>query len=87
MITAPPPPNEKERLRALQSYEILDTEPEAGFDDLTELARRGWLLPADQESHPATDGSPFGRQWWIARPAFDAPSVGMRCTGSGRMRG
>jgi GAF domain-containing protein len=32
------PDNEKQRLETLWSYEILDTEPEAGFDDLTLLA-------------------------------------------------
>ncbi|HST09964.1 MAG TPA: GAF domain-containing protein [Terriglobales bacterium] len=32
------PHNEKQRLETLRGYEILDTEPEAGFDDLTLLA-------------------------------------------------
>jgi len=32
------PVNEKQRLATLRGYEILDTEPEAGFDDLTFLA-------------------------------------------------
>lgn len=32
------PANEKQRLAALRGYEILDTEPEAAFDDLTFLA-------------------------------------------------
>jgi GAF domain-containing protein len=32
------PANEKQRLEILRGYEILDTEPEAGFDDLTLLA-------------------------------------------------
>ena len=32
------PANEKQRLATLRGYEILDTEPEAGFDDLTSLA-------------------------------------------------
>jgi GAF domain-containing protein len=32
------PENEKQRLETLRGYEILDTEPEAGFDDLTFLA-------------------------------------------------
>src|SRR6266446_7217168 len=32
------PDNEKQRLETLRGYEILDTEPEASFDDLTFLA-------------------------------------------------
>src|ERR1700730_7245133 len=32
------PDNEEQRLEALWGYEILDTEPEASFDDLTFLA-------------------------------------------------
>jgi PAS domain-containing protein len=38
MTPAPLPQNESERLGALQRYEILDTEPEQKFDDLTLLA-------------------------------------------------
>ena len=33
-----PPPNEKERLQALDEYRVLDTPPEEAFDDLTLLA-------------------------------------------------
>lgn len=36
--SAPLPDNEKARLKALQRYTILNTSPEAGFDDLTKLA-------------------------------------------------
>ncbi|MGQ0751366.1 MAG: GAF domain-containing protein [Betaproteobacteria bacterium] len=37
---APIPESEAARLRALAEYEVLDTPPEAVFDDLTELAAR-----------------------------------------------
>jgi GAF domain-containing protein len=37
-MIAAKPANEKQRLEILRGYEILDTEPEAGFDDLTLLA-------------------------------------------------
>jgi PAS domain S-box-containing protein len=39
-MKAPLPPDEAERLKALRSYEILDTEPEQEFDDITLLASR-----------------------------------------------
>ena len=37
-MISPKPANEKHRLATLRGYEILDTEPEAAFDDLTSLA-------------------------------------------------
>ncbi|WP_103670055.1 response regulator [Pseudanabaena sp. BC1403] len=38
MISAPEPSNEIERVAALYQCNILDTEPEQGFDDITKLA-------------------------------------------------
>lgn len=38
MKIAPLPDDEAERLRVLRAYQILDTAPEAAFDDLTQLA-------------------------------------------------
>jgi PAS domain S-box-containing protein len=37
-MIAPLPPDEEQRLKALDRYEILDTEPEPAFDDLARLA-------------------------------------------------
>ena len=39
-MTAPVPANEKQRLKVLWEYQVLDTIPEEVFDDLTELAAR-----------------------------------------------
>ena len=38
MINAPIPPNDRQRLDALLSYRILDSDPEDDFDDITKLA-------------------------------------------------
>jgi hypothetical protein len=37
-MPGPPPPDEKESLKSLQRYEILDTAPEREFDGITLLA-------------------------------------------------
>jgi hypothetical protein len=37
---APCPPNEAERLNALLSYDILDTEPEESFTEITEMVKQ-----------------------------------------------
>ena len=37
-MIAASPPNEAERLNALHQYDILDTDPELAFDDITLLA-------------------------------------------------
>ena len=37
MISAQEPPNELERVAALHQCNILDTEPEQGFDEITKL--------------------------------------------------
>ncbi|MEA3147873.1 MAG: hypothetical protein QOI53_3469, partial [Verrucomicrobiota bacterium] len=37
-MIAPFPPNEAERLGALLRYDVLDTDPELAFDDITLLA-------------------------------------------------
>ena len=45
MPTAPYPADESDRLKALHSLRVLDTPPEACFDDLTELARATFGMP------------------------------------------
>ncbi|WP_017298385.1 PAS domain S-box protein [Nodosilinea nodulosa] len=45
MPSAPLPPNEAERLKALRRYNILDTPPEAQFDRITALAARLFHAP------------------------------------------
>ena len=60
------PANEAARLRALESYEILDTSPEQGFDDLALLASQICQTPIALMS--LVDG---GRQWFKSRVGLD----------------
>ncbi|HYO83195.1 MAG TPA: ATP-binding protein [Bryobacteraceae bacterium] len=45
MVVAPVPADEAERLAALRAYNILDTQPEPGFDRLTRLGARVFSAP------------------------------------------
>jgi GAF domain-containing protein len=56
------PANEQQRLAALRGYEILDTEPEAGFDDLTLLASYVCQTPVALISLVDAD-----RQWFKSK--------------------
>lgn len=38
-MKAPPPKNERQRIKVLWQYDVLDTAPEAAFDELADLAR------------------------------------------------
>ncbi|WNG29305.1 GAF domain-containing sensor histidine kinase [Cystobacter fuscus] len=67
MKVAPPHPQEEARLAALDALEILDTQPEAGFDDLTRLASRLCAMPIALVS--LVDHS---RQWFKSRVGLAA---------------
>ncbi|HZS10101.1 MAG TPA: PAS domain S-box protein [Blastocatellia bacterium] len=62
MTTAAPPPNEEERIAALQQYRILDTLPEREYDDLTRLAAYVCRTPGALISLVDT-----GREWVKSR--------------------
>jgi hypothetical protein len=61
----PPPTDEKESLKALQRYEILDTAPEREFDGITLLASHICGTRRGLTSRPAEflRGQASGRRW------------------------
>lgn len=67
MKVAPLTPDEKERLNALYGYEILDTEAEKVFDDLTLMASQICQTPIALISLVDPD-----RQWFKAKVGLDA---------------
>ncbi len=67
MQPAPLPDGEAERLEALRDYEVLDTEPEAAFDELAALASQICNVPVALVS--LVDQH---RQWFKARVGVDA---------------
>ena len=66
MVETPSPDGERERLAALDSYDILDTPAEAGFDDIVVLACQICETPVALVSLVAGN-----RQWFKARVGFD----------------
>lgn len=64
------PDDEAARLRALASYELLDTPPEPAFDGLTRLAARIAEVPIALMSLVDAD-----RQWFKSRYGLDAPET------------
>lgn len=67
MITPQLPANEQERLQALEAYQVLDTEAEKAFDDLTLLASRICRTPIALVSLIDPE-----RQWFKAKVGLDA---------------
>ncbi|MDH4153386.1 MAG: PAS domain S-box protein [Nitrospira sp.] len=70
MQSAPLPENEASRLHHLHEYHILDTPPEASFDDLTKLAAEICGTPIALIS--LVDAH---RQWFKAKVGIDAPET------------
>ena len=67
MIIADTPENEQQRLAALESYHVLDTQPESDFDDLTSLAAKICNTPIALVS--LVDEN---RQWFKAKVGMTA---------------
>jgi GAF domain-containing protein len=67
MQSAALPPDEADRLAALERYQILDTAPEADFDDLTRLAAQICGTPIALIS--LVDAN---RQWFKSRRGVDS---------------
>jgi len=63
------------RLAALESYGILDTPPEEGFDDIVQLARQICGAPVALVSLVTDD-----RQWFKARDGFPACETGLNAS-------
>ncbi|XDA98619.1 histidine kinase dimerization/phosphoacceptor domain -containing protein [Sulfitobacter sp. LCG007] len=64
-MKAVPHPNQEQRLRALHSYEILDTDREKDFDDIAQLAAAICEAPVSLISLVDAD-----RQWFKAETGF-----------------
>jgi len=70
-IECPIPENEPQRLRALRSYVILDTEPEVDFDTLTRVAIQALSSPAGVIGLMDADRLWFKSQIGIGVPQLD----------------
>ena len=70
MIAAPKPANESARLSALYEYNILDTIPEAEYDDITKIAAEICNMPISLISIIDSD-----RQWFKSRIGLNTPET------------
>jgi diguanylate cyclase (GGDEF)-like protein len=66
----PIPENEPQRLKAIRSYEILDTEPELEFDALTRIASHAFGAPIAVVAMMDSD-----RLWFKSRLGLDIPQL------------
>ncbi|MBD1826736.1 PAS domain S-box protein [Microcoleus vaginatus GB1-A2] len=66
----PLPENERERLKALESYQILDSPPEAEFNQIVQLAQEICETPIALLSLMDSD-----RQWFKAKIGLEAPET------------
>lgn len=67
MLSAPFPPDEKERLELLHALELLDSPPEASFDRITRLVSRALGVPIALVSLVDAE-----RQWFKSRIGIEA---------------
>ena len=71
MVSPSIPENEKERLAALHSLAILDTEPEEAFDNITRLA--AWICGVPESLISLIDTN---RQWFKSRVLLEVCETG-----------
>ena len=71
MTRCPIPENESQRLRAVRSYEILDTPPEVDFDTLTRVATQALGTPAGVIGLMDADRLWFKSQLGLGVPQLD----------------
>jgi GAF domain-containing protein len=74
MISARKPSNERDRLKALRAYELLDTDPEVAFDAVTSLAAIVFDTPIAVIS--LIDEN---RQWFKSQRGLDGVTATERC--------